>query len=205
MSMADEFYVHLFPDDIPINIANPADLKRLREIFAEQEVYIVAGSDVVHNASSYKKEPEENSIHGFNHLIFRRAGDARPGEIYECITGKVEELELPKSLEDISSTRIRENIDKHRDISSLIDPVVQEYIYHKGLYLREPEYKPIVRAKAISFENQGQPGWEVLDHLGNTVLYRNPEAEAVLSRIGYEKDQLLILKNAAEGDRPWAL
>ena len=202
MSMADEFYVHLFPDDIPINIANPADLKRLREIFAEQEVYIVAGSDVVHNASSYKKEPEENSIHGFNHLIFRRAGDARPGEIYECITGKVEELELPKSLEDISSTRIRENIDKHRDISSLIDPVVQEYIYHKGLYLREPEYKPIVRAKAISFENQGQPGWEVLDHLGNTVLYRNPEAEAVLSRIGYEKDQLLILKNAAEGDRP---
>ena len=44
----------------------------------------------------------------------------------ECITGKVEELELPKSLEDISSTRIRENIDKHRDISSLIDPVVQE-------------------------------------------------------------------------------
>ena len=66
----------------------------------------------------------------------------------------------------------------------------------------EPEYKPIVRAKAISFENQGQPGWEVLDHLGNTVLYRNPEAEAVLSRIGYEKDQLLILKNAAEGDRP---
>ena len=202
MSMADEFYVHLFPDDIPINIANPADLKRLREIFAEQEVYIVAGSDVVHNASSYKKEPEENSIHGFNHLIFRRAGDARPGEIYECITGKVEELELPKSLEDISSTRIRENIDKHWDISSLIDPVVQEYIYHKGLYLREPEYKPIVRAKAISFENQGQPGWEVLDHLGNTVLYRNPEAEAVLSRIGYEKDQLLILKNAAEGDRP---
>lgn len=162
----------------------------------------MAGSDVVHNASSYKKEPEENSIHGFNHLIFRRAGDARPGEIYECITGKVEELELPKSLEDISSTRIRENIDKHRDISSLIDPVVQEYIYHKGLYLREPEYKPIVRAKAISFENQGQPGWEVLDHLGNTVLYRNPEAEAVLSRIGYEKDQLLILKNAAEGDRP---
>lgn len=74
MSMADEFYVHLFPDDIPINIANPADLKRLREIFAEQEVYIVAGSDVVHNASSYKKEPEENSIHGFNHLIFRRPG-----------------------------------------------------------------------------------------------------------------------------------
>lgn len=79
----------------------------------------MAGSDVVHNASSYKKEPEENSIHGFNHLIFRRAGDARPGEIYECITGKVEELELPKSLEDISSTRIP---GKYRQAQGYLQP-----------------------------------------------------------------------------------
>ena len=25
MSIADEFYVHLFPDNTPVNIANPAD------------------------------------------------------------------------------------------------------------------------------------------------------------------------------------
>ena len=64
------------------------------------------------------------------------------------------QLELPQELEDISSTKIRENIDNHRDISSLIDPVVQEYIYHKGMYLREPEFKPILRAKAIAFETR---------------------------------------------------
>ena len=63
MSVADEFHVNLFPDDIPVNIANPADLKRLKEVFAGREVYIVAGSDVIANASSYKKEPCENSIH----------------------------------------------------------------------------------------------------------------------------------------------
>lgn len=202
MSMADEFYVHLFPDDIPINIANPADLKKLRDIFPEQDVYIVVGSDVIHNASSYKKVPTENSIHGFNHLIFRRAGDARPGEIYDCVTGKVEELELPPELEDISSTKIRENIDHHRDISNLIDPVVQEYIYHKGLYLREPEYKPILRAKAISFENKYGSDKETTDMLADTVLYRNPDAEAILSGISRGDEQLIILKNAAEGDRP---
>lgn len=202
MSVADEFYVHLFPDDIPINIANPVDLKKLREIFAEQDVYIVVGSDVIHNASSYKKEPTENSIHGFNHLVFRRAGDAKPGEIYECITGKVEELELPPNLEDISSTKIRENIDNHRDISSLIDPVVQEYIYHKGLYLREPEYKPILRAKAISFDNCFGGDREMIDMLANTVLYRNPDAEAILTKLEREDEQIVILKNAAEGDRP---
>ena len=202
MSVADEFYVHLFPDDIPINIANPADLKRLRDIFSGEEVYIVVGSDVIHNASSYQKEPTENSIHGFNHLVFRRAGDARPGEIYERVTGKLEELELPPNLEDISSTKIRENIDNHRDISSLIDPVVQEYIYHKGLYLREPEYKPIMRAKAISFVNKDGGDRETIDLLASTVLYRNPDAEAILTKIEREEEQIIILKNAAEGDRP---
>ena len=78
------------------------------------------------------------------------------------------QLELPRELEDISSTKIRENIDNHRDISSLIDPVVQEYIYHKGMYLREPEFKPILRAKAIAFENASGRDHAVLDELGNT-------------------------------------
>ena len=65
MSIADEFYVHLFPDNTPVNIANPADLRRLKEMFPTEELYIVVGSDVIHNASSYKKDPEENSIHSF--------------------------------------------------------------------------------------------------------------------------------------------
>ena len=72
MSIADEFYVHLFPDNTPVNIANPADLRRLKEMFPTEELYIVVGSDVIHNASSYKKDPEENSIHSFNHIVFRR-------------------------------------------------------------------------------------------------------------------------------------
>lgn len=202
MSVADEFYVHLFPDDTPINIANPADLKKLREIFAEQELYIVVGSDVIHNASSYKKEPTENSIHSLNHIVFRRAGEANPADLYKCITGKVVELELPPALEDISSTKIRENIDQHRDISSLIDPVVQEYIYHKGLYLREPEFKPILRARAIVFENTTGYNNRALDELGNTVLYGRPEASAILSKIREERNQLIVLRNTAESDRP---
>lgn len=113
MSVADEFHVNLFPDDIPVNIANPADLKRLKEVFAGREVYIVAGSDVIANASSYKKEPCENSIHSMNHIAFRRVGDVRSDnrfnrKMMESITGKVYELELPEHLEDISSSKIRE-------------------------------------------------------------------------------------------------
>ena len=54
MSVADEFHVHLFPYNIPINIANPDDLQRLRQLFAGRELYLIVGSDVIHGASSYK-------------------------------------------------------------------------------------------------------------------------------------------------------
>lgn len=202
MSVADEFYVHMFPDETPINIASPKDLKKLKETFPDMEVYMVVGSDVINNASSYKKEPCENSIHGMNHIVFRRAGEAHPENLYDGITGEVVELELPEDLEHISSTRIRENIDNNRDISNLIDPVVQEYIYHNGLYLREPEFKPIIRAKAIAFDNESGENDAILDELGNTVLYGNPDAGAILSRIKRNGEQLIVLRNSAENDRP---
>ncbi|MEG1292953.1 MAG: hypothetical protein RSD33_01975 [Clostridium sp.] len=177
MSVADEFHVNLFPDDIPVNIANPLDLERLEAVFAGRQVYMVVGSDVIANASSYKNPPGEHSIHSMNHIAFRRVGDKNTDNKYNrkmmgTITGDLIELELPERLEDISSTRIRENIDLNRDISNLIAPAVQEYIYYNSLYLREPEYKPILRAKAIAFEEVNQPG-----------------------------DRRLILKNTAEDNR----
>lgn len=167
MSVADEFHVNLFPDDFPVNIANPLDLKGLKDIFKDRKIYVVMGSDVIANASSYRKVPGSNSIHTMNHIAFRRVGDRYSDNKYnrammDTITGEVIELELPAHLEDISSSRIRENIDQNRDISNLIDPSVQEYIYYNSLYLREPEYKPILRAKAIAFEESNIRGDRIL-------------------------------------------
>lgn len=156
MSIADEANVYLFPDDEPVNIANPKDLKKLREMFAGKELYLVVGSDVVINASSYKTEPVEHSIHSLNHIVFRRESAVEGlekkedlSELYKDISGKVVQLTLPVHLEDISSTRIRENIDDNRDISNLIDPIAQNYIYENSLYLREPQYKHIMQTKRI--------------------------------------------------------
>ena len=149
---------------------------------------------MLHNASSYKAEPCENSIHSMNHIVFRRAGETHPEDLYKNITGKVIELELPEHLEDISSTKIRENIDNNRDISNLIDPVVQEYIYNKGIYLREPEFKPILRARAIAFETAEFAGDALLDELEVTVLKGHPEAESILARLKREGDGMMILR-----------
>lgn len=81
MSVADEFYVHIFPEDFPVNIANPGNLRELREAFPGRQVSIVVGSDVVAHASSYRKPVEPDSIHTFDHVILppRRAGRYSPG------------------------------------------------------------------------------------------------------------------------------
>ena len=157
MSVADEFDVYLFPHDIPVNLATPDDLMALRQVFAGRELYLAVGSDVVANASSYRAPPREGSVHSLNHIVFRRSSDAEGREIeadLSCISGKVIQLQLPTHLEDISSTRIRENIDLGRDISNLVDPTVQDLIYRDSLYLREPQYKQLVRASLLDFSHR---------------------------------------------------
>lgn len=123
LSIAGDFHIHLFPNDIPVNLSNPRDLRRLRELFPGQEVYLVVGSDVVGHASAYQAAPVDWSVHSMDHIIFRRAGQPPLPEGKELgITGKVIQLQLPSHLEDISSTRIRENVDMNRDISAFIEP-----------------------------------------------------------------------------------
>ena len=153
MSVANEENIYLFPENVPVNIANPEDLKRLRELFPDKEVYMVAGSDVVQNASSYKIEAMEDSIQTFPHILFLRETEdgraERKSNADELIQSEVIELKLPIHFEDVSSTRIRENIDHNRDISNLIDTVAQNYIYEYSLYLREPQYKQLLETKTV--------------------------------------------------------
>lgn len=154
MSVADEFDVYVFPHDIPVNLANPADLDVLRAVFAGRDLYLAVGSDVLANASSYKAAPAPGSVHHLNHIVFRRASSEDGHETRAdlgCVLGDVLQLQLPTHLEDISSSRIRENIDLGRDISNLIDPSVQDFIYRNSLYLREPQYKRLLRAGDLDF------------------------------------------------------
>ena len=193
LSIAGDFHVHLFPDDIPVNIANPADLKRLTELFPNQKVYIVAGSDVVANASSYQAEPEPYSIHQMNHVIFHRAGEKElPQQL--PITGEVIQLQLPPHLEDISSTRIRENVDLNRDISNFIDPVIQDFIYQNGLYLRDGQDKPMLGVGELDF--QWTEGMD--DQLFATLTAIWPERVNGLTIARNKGDQLLILRGRAD-------
>ena len=198
MSVADQFGVYLFPHDIPINLANPRDLNRLREVFSGRELYLAVGSDVVANASSYRAAPTDGSVQHLNHIVFRRSSGAEGRETepdLSCILGKVLQLELPTHLEDISSTRIRENIDLGRDISNLVDPTVQDYIYRNSLYLREPQYKQILRASDLDFSFAEEPDRALLEELTAAA----GEGRPLPPRLAKD-DSFMILR--ARGPRP---
>jgi len=195
MSIAGDFHVHLFPDDIPVNIANPNDLKRLVELFPGQQLYIVAGGDVVANASCYKAEPRPFSIHQMNHVIFRRAGEAQPDRSLP-ITGRVLHLQLPPHLEDISSTRIRENVDLNRDISNFIDPVIQDFIYQNGLYLRDSQTKPLLYGGDLAFQWVDAPSEALLTQITSTLKDPVPVVSAALQK----RDSALLLRRTGSDE-----
>jgi len=186
MSVANEANVYIFPDEEPINIANEKDIARLKRIIPGSKPYIVVGSDVIANASSYKMEPTSNSIHSLNHIVFRRESNEMGNDdkqrdymnSLQKIKGEVVELTLPTHLEDISSTRIRENIDANRDISVLIDSVAQNYIYDNGLYLREPQYKFLIPTQSLKFTN--------LKRMKSDIL-RDFKADVFSDRYDYQK------------------
>ena len=191
MAVADVFHVSIFPEDFPVNIANPENLHELRAAFPGRSVSIVVGSDVVLQASSYKKSVTPDSIHTFDHVVFRRTEpDAEPAD-YSCITGKVLELTLPPQLEEISSTRIREAVDANRDISNLIDPTVQEFIYRRGLYLREPQDKPVLRTEDLSFLPASP---ETAEKFLRTML-SVPTAAALRTQIESRGDDVMVCRD----------
>ena len=151
LSVADLRDVYIFPDEIPVNIAMKEDLATLKTLFPGRELYLVAGSDVIRNASAYQSAAP-GSAADYNHVIFaREAHDPQAVPLEQIIRGKLQLLTLPSYYETVSSTRIREYVDKDLDISMLVDPVVQAYIYEYGLYLRTPQFKRLLEPEELYY------------------------------------------------------
>ena len=199
MSVADEEDIYIFPEDRPVNIANPKDIKMLKETFDGKDLYIAVGSDVIRNASCYKAVPEKDSIHTLNHIVFARESNEQramnPEEKRYPISGDVINLTLKKYYEDISSTRIRENIDLNRDISNLIDTVAQSYIYDRNLYLREPAYKHVLQAREISISSYEYRDGECLKQIEEEMVHRGYHMETVRKYLDKKKVRSLYIES----------
>lgn len=208
MSTANMQEVYLFPEDIPVNIASPEDMGKLREVFGG-EVYLVVGSDVVRHASAYQKMPEKNSVHHFPHIIFTRNAEKEnmEQEMAVCsqrIFGEKRYMKLPPLLENVSSTRIRANISAGRNILGLVDDSVQNYIYHMGLYTMEPIYKKSARFTAVDtkMEQKENGSWKMNllhgENVFSCVEFHDVDASDLMKECG-SMEQAELLREQISG------
>lgn len=199
MTIGHEMDIYLFPSDIPININNDNDLIKLKDLFKNKEVYIVVGTDVLVNASAYKKD---GILKDFSHIIFDRKSlnsiDDEKSTVEEKIKeirGKILRLSLPPKYEDISSSQIRRAIDLNMDISKEMDPLALQYIYKYGLYLNEPRFKSLVQTKTIEIEVINKMDDKLLKYIHDNF---GPEIDinSLQSFRGKEDLNILLLKDA---------
>jgi len=206
MSVADEIGIYSFPRDLAVNIANVEDMKKLKDYFPGTPVHIVVGSDVIKNASAYKGTPKDGAVGTFPHVVFVRCTE---GLTYDEKMSEVPEMEnldpssilltLPMQFEQISSTRIRDYIDENRDISELIDPLVQRYIYEKGLYQREPQFKRVMTTKSFNIEIVDQVSLTLIEEFAHvahddfSMVY--PKLKELFMA---ERSRALVLRSASE-------
>ena len=93
----------------------------------------------------------------------------------------------------MSSTRIRSNVSDNKDIADLVEPVVQNYIYEKGLYTMEPIYKRAAQNRPVDtflFDRlQRDLEQELAEHFPDSYL------------VGAGGESAVILRNEENGNR----
>ena len=152
MSIADIENAFPFPEDIQVNIACPQDLAMLRQMFPGQDVYLVAGSDVIENASAYKAQPQPDSVHSLPHIVFSRninLSRRTDEQMRQVLPPESIWLKLPSFYEHMSTAGIRENVFHGKDITDLVGKRIQNYIYEHNLYAAGAEESIRKRAPRI--------------------------------------------------------
>ena len=209
-SIASELDVYQFPRDVSINIANDNDLKTLIEQFPDSSIYLVVGSDVIVNASAYR-EDNMGIIRQIPHIVYERNAPDGTMTLSDVLEKRFERLHpdslrfnLPKDYEHISSTLIRDYIDENRDISTLIEPLAQNYIYEKGLYQREPMFKSMMMTKSIYLETLDDISDYLMSELSELIVVEQRDySPDILNKLVHlsqlQSFKIYVLRNLERG------
>lgn len=195
MSISGEEGLYLFPQSIPINLASDRDINTLQHRFNDR-VTILLGSDVVLNASAYQNE---SAVRELPHLVFLRNEPKEHLERIESRLGSFSALNLPNELKTISSSQIRDYIDANRDISTLIDPLAQEYIYENGFYQKTPIEKQMARFNNLQLVVTEEYTEGVRKDLAGALLQEPRLEELIPTSLGKPSGQIMILKDFDQG------
>ncbi|MDV3428868.1 MAG: HD domain-containing protein [Bacillota bacterium] len=196
MSIADELDVYIYPDSMPTNLGNEQDLQRLRNNFKKSSLYIAVGSDVVLNASSYKKGITDKSIHNFNHIIFERS-NKKIDKISSIIKGDIRYLKLSSKFSEISSSKIRTYIDESRDISSLVDPLAEQYVYENGFYQRQPQEKSVLTKLNLQIQIIDRADQDIINEIVSIFRTNRKKIKEALAEVfNKPSGRIMLLRNS---------
>ncbi|TCO79390.1 nucleotidyl transferase family protein [Marinisporobacter balticus] len=209
MSIADSLNIYLYPEDFPINIGNQRDLDTLKNMFPHSQVHMVMGSDVILNATSYQAEKNKGSIHTFPHIIFEKSdllpvmkNNSALSSAIRQIDGQVTILSLPSPYDEISATQIRNYIDENRDLSSLIDPLAQKYIYGNGFYKRESQHKTLMEGISLKIETIKNFDINMIRDLCTSFYHDSSEAQKKIVGFFHKPSaRLLIVRDMTQNGK----
>jgi nicotinic acid mononucleotide adenylyltransferase len=144
MALAAVPEAFLAPFRPPVNIASAAGLRILRRAFGARPLALVVGSDVLAGASAYGNP--ESAIWDIQHTIVVRedATDKRWRERIGCFRRGVSVLTMPAWSRSVSSTSLREALDRHEELEHLCHPLVARTLVEGRLYVNYPAAKASV-------------------------------------------------------------
>ncbi|MCH1981925.1 hypothetical protein MCG98_04990 [Ruminococcus sp. OA3] len=177
MAVADLPHVYLFPEEIPINIGNSDDLKKLRRVFSGQDVYLMVKGVALAQQEAYVGTPFAASVHSFPHIIFEQSGakaQKSREETEKLLTGEIIYMKLPAYYDSMGDTCVRKE-------------------YAGNLYGIEAVSKKTARTKPIDtkrlFLSKLNPEHKLVPELRDTVkLYPERDADQAVLLMDGRKD-----------------
>lgn len=182
----------LFPLEPPVNIANPGSLQLLAKRLGRRALSLIVGTDVLEGASAYR-DPD-SPIWRVHHLVTTReehASRAWEGRLGWFRNG-VQVMQVPSRMKAVSSTYLREALDRRGELELFCDPLVARVLRERRLYVNYPARKEEIFLSqwVLRLPRDGSalpPGLEVLVQLdpgraGSRGTGRAPRTAVLQSR-----------------------
>ena len=141
MALSTIPHAYLFPFEPPVNIANSGSLQHLQKRLGRRQVHLIVGTDVLEGASAYRNPA--SPIWNIPHLLTTR--EEHPSRAWESKLGLfrsgVQVFQVPARMKNVSSTYLREALDRRSELELFCDPLVARVLRERRLYVNYPARK----------------------------------------------------------------
>jgi len=133
------------PFEPPVNLRNPASVRSLGRRLGGRHVVFVVGSDVLEGAGAYR-DPAGHVWDVPHIVVVREDVPSRGWEAkLDRFRARVQVIRLPHHARAVSSSALRNALDRGGDLEHLCDPLIARVLQERQLYVNYPSKKEAVR------------------------------------------------------------